>query len=86
MLTSQFRNKQNSNYMKKLIQTAGLLLMLLAIAGACSKESYEPNTNPNNGNSGNGSTDPTPAETISEEIKKADEFAQNYIGGYFQKK
>jgi len=83
LLTSQFRNKQNSNYMKKLIQTAGLLLMLLAIAGACSKESYEPNTNPNNGNSGNGSTDPTPAETISEEIKKADEFAQNALDTYY---
>ena len=65
--------------MKKIVREFGSLLLLLIMVAACSKDSYEPNPTP----SGGGET-PTPSgPTISGEIQKADEFAQDALSIYY---
>ena len=56
--------------MKKIVREFGSLLLLLIMVAACSKDSYEPN--------------PTPSgPTISREIQKADQFAQDALNIYY---
>ena len=64
--------------MKEKTRLFGLFLILLIVIAACSKESYEPTSSPSEGNS---TTDPT--VTISEEIQRADEFAQDALSIYY---
>ena len=66
--------------MKRITQLLGSLLIILIVAAACSKESYEPNPTPGDGNGSGGGTE-TPA--ISAEIQKASEFAQGALGIYY---
>lgn len=65
--------------MKKIERLFGSLLILLIMAAACSKDSYEPSPTP-----GGGGDTPTPSgPTISTEIQKADEFAQDALSLYY---
>lgn len=64
--------------MKKITRLFGSLFILLLVAAACSKDSYEPNPTPGGGDS------PTPSgPTISDEIQLADEFAQDALSIYY---
>ena len=64
--------------MKEKTRLFGLFLILLIVIAACSKESYEPTSSHSEGDS---TTDPT--VTISEEIQRADEFAQEALKMYY---
>ena len=64
--------------MKKTFQLIAALLIVLAMATACSKESYTPGTG-----SGGGTVTPTPTESISDEIKNADLFAQDALDVFY---
>ena len=66
--------------MKEKTRLFGLFLILLIVTAACSKESYEPTPSPS---SGGGSSTVTPTVTISDEIQKADQFAQDVLNIYY---
>lgn len=65
-------------FMMEKTRLFGLYLFLLIVTAACSKESYEPEPSP----SGGGSTI-NPTVTISEEIQRADVFAQDVLRLYY---
>ena len=64
--------------MKKITRLFGLFIILL-VAAACSKESYEPT--PTGGNGGSGTVTPTPS--ISTEIQNATQFTKDVLENYY---
>ena len=68
--------------MKRLTRIFGVLLLMMVVVAACSKDSYEPSPSPSPSGGGGGTT-PTPTPTPSDEIQKANDFAYDALDTYY---
>lgn len=71
-----------TNSMKRLTRIFGVLLLMMVVVAACSKDSFEPSPSPSPSGGGGGTT-PTPTPTPSDEIQKATDFAYDALDTYY---